>query len=101
MAAPWSAGIFSASAAISARPKAPTPRAAPFSVWVSSCQLLPPAPFSLRQLFELRQRRGALILEQLQNFFIQTAIAAGVAIEMVEIDRAFGNRHGWAFSGRP
>ena len=48
----------------------------------------------LREFLELRQRGGALILEQLEDLRVQAAIATGVAIEVFEIDRAFRSRHG-------
>jgi len=55
---------------------------------------LPARAVILGEFLELRQRGGALILEQLEDLRVQTAIATGVAIEVIEIDRAFRGAHG-------
>ena len=48
--------------------------------------------------FEARQHFAALAFEQAQHLFIERAVAAGITVEMIEIDGVSGGvqcGHGW------
>ena len=69
--------------------KAPTPRAAPLMVWVTSRQLRASRCCSTRQ--QLAHHLAHLAVEQLQDLGVQGLVAAGVAGEMGQIDGRVGH----------